>query len=150
MVFMVGRINPNSLRGFLWAVIFLKKPLKIIQNYFLFFFFPSTCWHITLNLWLISLAEYVQYFKCHRIYYQTIPKGGLYRSARYSVCCCNQGRPNNGFNRTTDYEPNSSTHGRPSKQTESSETRVTSKKSLASRCSWRKFYAAFQVSMYWI
>ena len=39
-----------------------------------------------------------------------------------------QGRPNNGFNRTTDYDPNSSTHGRPSKQTKSSETRVTSEK----------------------
>ena len=40
----------------------------------------------------------------------------------------NKGRPNNGFNRTTDYHPNSSTHGRPSKQTKSSETRVTSEK----------------------
>ena len=41
-----------------------------------------------------------------------------------------QGSPNNGFNRTTKNDPNSSTHGRPSKRTESSETRGTSEKSL--------------------
>ena len=41
-----------------------------------------------------------------------------------------QGSPNNGFNRTTENDPNSSTHGRPLKRTESSETRVTSEKSL--------------------
>ena len=57
--------------------------------------------------------------------------------------CSEPARPNNGFNRTTDYEPNSSTHGRPLKRTESSETRVTSEKSLASRPSWRKFYKGF-------
>ena len=43
-----------------------------------------------------------------------------------------QGSPNDGFNRRTDHNPNSSTHGRPSKQTESSETRVTSEKSFGS------------------
>ena len=31
-----------------------------------------------------------------------------------------QGSPNNGFNRTTENDPNSSTHGRPLKRTESS------------------------------
>ena len=37
---------------------------------------------------------------------------------------------------TSENDPNSSTHGRPSKRTKSSETRVTSEKSLASRPSW--------------
>ena len=39
--------------------------------------------------------------------------GLWWRSVRVqlAVLCAIQGRPNNGFNRTTDYDPNSSTHG---------------------------------------